>query len=124
MNGSIARRDDAQYFFFVLLAILFRGIKPFNRCFAPSSFINDVMSQRAFVRTCRSTLVVQDMVAGYEPSVATAKCPESVCGSIGPSGRRDWCGFRVCQTHLFDNKTITPHFAATHLVRGYHISWH
>ena len=48
MKGSIARRDDAQYFFFVLLAILFRGIKPLNRCFAPSSFINDVMSQRAF----------------------------------------------------------------------------
>ena len=44
MNGSIARRDDAQYFFFVLLATLFRGIKPLNRCFAPSSFINDVMS--------------------------------------------------------------------------------
>ena len=78
MKGSIACRDDAQYFFFVLLATLFRGIKPLNRCFAPSSFINDVMSQRAFARTCRSALVVQDMVAGYEPSVATAKCPESV----------------------------------------------
>ena len=35
MNGSIARRDDAQYFFFVLLATLFRGVKPLNRCFAP-----------------------------------------------------------------------------------------
>ena len=72
MKGSIARRDDVQYFFFVLLATLFRGVKPLNRCFAPSSFINDVMSQRAFARTGRSTLVVQDMVAGYEPSVALA----------------------------------------------------
>ena len=35
------------------------------------------MSQRAFARTCRSTLVVRDMVAGYEPSEAKAKCPES-----------------------------------------------
>ena len=34
---------------------------------------------------CRSTLVVHDMVAGYEPSEAKAKCPEYV---LRPKGDR------------------------------------
>ena len=75
MKGVLPVVMTRNTFFFVLLSTLFRGVKPLNRCFAPSSFINDVMSQRAFAGTCRSTLVVQDMVAGYEPSVATVKCP-------------------------------------------------
>ena len=44
---------------------------------------------RSFVRTCRSTLAVRDMVAGYEPSEAKAKCPESVLRVVWPSGRRE-----------------------------------
>ena len=49
--------------------------------------INDATSQRAFARTCRITLAVCDMAAGYEPSEATAKCPEYVLRSRWPSGR-------------------------------------
>ena len=51
--------------------------------------INDAMSQRSFVRTCRSTLAVRDMVAGYETSEAKAKCPEYVIYPKRPSGRRE-----------------------------------
>ena len=51
--------------------------------------INDAASQRSFVRTCRSTLAVRDMVAGYEPSEAKAKCPEYVIYLKRPSGRRE-----------------------------------
>ena len=33
--------------------------------------------------------MVRDMVAGYEPSEAKAKCPESVLRAVWPSGRRE-----------------------------------
>ena len=33
--------------------------------------------------------MVRDMVAGYEPSEAKAKCPESVIRAVWPSGRRE-----------------------------------
>ena len=66
---------------------------PFDRMFFRSfarTYANDTTSLKAFARTCRSTLEVQDMVAGYEPSEAPAKCPESVSYPQQPSGRREF----------------------------------
>ena len=51
--------------------------------------ISNALPQRSFVRTCRSTHTVRDMVAGYEPSEAKAKCPDSIIYLLWPSGRRE-----------------------------------
>ena len=40
--------------------------QPVLRTILCIDIINDAMSQRSFVRTCRSTLAVRDMVAPYE----------------------------------------------------------
>ena len=52
----------------------------------------------SFVRTYRSTLVVRDMVAGYEPSKAKAKCFAPRFGGNLPryaSAEMGWCILQI-----------------------------
>ena len=63
--------------------------QPVLRTILCIDIISNAISQRSFARTCRSTLVVCDMVAGYEPSEAKAKCPDSIIYLLWPSGRRE-----------------------------------